>query len=99
MLNTGDHAHLPPHQQIHLQLVDCPLDPQSHRAPETATKPWSLTVYQMGRLSELSLLFIIPVFPPHRAIVGILRCIHRRPPEKWRKGQFSPLLLQGCMQA
>ena len=21
-----------------------------------------------------------------------------RPPEKWRKGQFSPLILQGCMQ-
>ena len=28
------------------------------------------------------------------AIVGIARCIQRRPPEKWRKGQFSPLLLQ-----
>ena len=34
------------------------------------------------------------VFPPDRAIAGIPRCIQRRPPEKWRKGQFSPLLLQ-----
>ena len=40
-----------------------------------------------------------PVFPPDCAIVGIPPCIQRRPPEKWRKGQFSPLLLQGCMQA
>ena len=38
-------------------------------------------------------------FPPDRAIVGIPHCIQRRPPEKLRKGQFSPLLLQGCMQA
>ena len=46
-----------------------------------------------------SLLYILAVFLPDRAIGGILPCIQRRPPEKWRKGQFSPLLLQGCMQA
>ena len=34
----------------------------------------------------------IPVFPPERAIVGILCCNQRRPPEKRKKGQFSPLL-------
>ena len=32
------------------------------------------------------------VFLPDRAITGILRYIQRRPPEKRRKGQFSPLL-------
>ena len=40
-----------------------------------------------------------PMFPPDRAIAGIPRCIQGRPPEKRRKGQFSPLILQGCMQA
>ena len=39
------------------------------------------------------------MFLPDHAIAGIPCCIQRRPPEKWRKGQFSPLLLQGCMQA
>ena len=32
----------------------------------------------------------LTVFLPDRAIAGIPRCIKRRPPEKWRKGQFSP---------
>ena len=41
----------------------------------------------------------LAVFPPERAIAGIPRCNQRRPPEKWRKSQFSPLLLQGCTQA
>ena len=32
------------------------------------------------------------VFPPDRTIAGIPRCVQRRPLEKQRKGQFSPLL-------
>ena len=39
------------------------------------------------------------VFLPDCTIAGIQHCIQRRPPGKWRKGQLSPLLLQGCMQA
>jgi len=35
-----------------------------------------------------------PVFPPAHAIVGIQRCNQRWPPEKQRKGQFGPFLLQ-----
>ena len=42
---------------------------------------------------------ISSVFPPDCANVGIPHCIQRRPPEKWRKGQFSLLLSQGCMRA
>ena len=40
----------------------------------------------------------VSVFLPDCAIVGNPCCIQRRNPEKLRKGQFSPLLSQGCMQ-
>ena len=45
--------------------------------------------------------FRLTVFLPDRAIAGIPHCIQKRPLGKWRKGQFSPLLLRGfgCMQA
>ena len=43
--------------------------------------------------------FLISVFPPDRAIVGIPRCNQKRPPDKRKEGQFSPLLLQGCLLA
>ena len=53
-----------------------------------------------GKLKiDLNFILYHSVFPPDRAIVGIPSCIQRRPPEKQRKGQFSSLLLQGCMQA
>ena len=39
------------------------------------------------------------LFWPDHAIAGIPCCIQRKPPEKQRKGQFRPLLLQGCKQA
>jgi len=34
------------------------------------------------------------VFQPERAIAGIPRCNQRWPPEKGKKGQFGPFILQ-----
>ena len=47
---------------------------------------------QKGRIS----IVIYPVFLPDHAIVGILCSNQRRPPQKLKKGQFSPSLFQGC---
>ena len=35
---------------------------------------------------------LIAVFPPDCTIAGILRCNHTRPPEKWKKGQFTVVI-------
>ena len=63
------------------------------RCGVTLTHPWIVSEAIETQLT------LNTVFPPDCAIAGISRCIQRRPPEKRRKGQFSPLLLQGCMQA
>jgi len=36
------------------------------------------------------------VFPPDHAIAWIPRCNQRLPPEKGKKGQFSPFLVEDC---
>ena len=59
----------------------------------------SKIVSQNFKLSHQTRGAAYPVFLPDCAIAGILRCNQRRPPDKRKKGQFSPLLLQGCMRA
>jgi len=39
---------------------------------------------------------VAAVFTPERAIAGIPRYNQRWPPEKRKKGQFGPFLLQDC---
>ena len=67
-------------------------------------RKWQLTAFEwyytcMSTVLTKTYTSVYAVFPPDRTIAEIPRCIQRGPPEKWRKGQFSLLLLLGCMRA